>query len=49
MRQNHLGSEEIVRDKMGKWVTFLYARRCRCVTTEEIVPPVHVKEMGEAP
>ena len=41
-----IGSMEIFHDKMGKWVMFLYARRCRWVTTEEIVPPVHVGEMG---
>ena len=33
---------------MGKWVAFLYARQRRWVTTEEIAPPVHVGEMGEA-
>ena len=38
-RQHCLGSKEIVRDKMGKWVMFLYAHRHRQVQTKEIAPP----------
>ena len=39
MRQHCLGLEEIVCDKMGKWMTFLYAHQRRWVQTEEIAPP----------